>query len=145
MKRILAIFLAVLALVSVFAIGANAAQPELGVVIDGNATLARVPGCIMRRADRYDAIAADAGPDVQDEIFLIINPIETTTITSQLQLNRYLNAQNNAVAQVLRANGYLGGLAGLWSWFLGNLWWLWAPALIAIPVISMFGAYLAVR
>ena len=144
-KRLLAIFLVTLALLSVFAVGASAAQPERGIIIEGNATIARVPACIMRRQARYDSIAAQASPAVQDEIFAIINPSTTTTITSQLQLNRYLNTQNNQVAQVLRTNGYQNWFSSLWSWFLGNLWWVWAPLLIAIPVFSAIGAFYTVR
>lgn len=141
-KRILAVLLAVLALAGMFAIGASATQPELGVVIapDSSASMARVPSCITRRAARYDAIAADADPDVQDAIFDIINPANTTTITSQFQLNRYLNAQNQAVARVLRAEGYLNWFAALWSWIQGNFWWLWAP-IVAIPLLSAVGAF----
>ncbi|MCL2532229.1 MAG: hypothetical protein FWE40_08770 [Oscillospiraceae bacterium] len=145
-KRIFAILLAMLALLSLFAVTvsaetANDAEPGLGgLVLEGNANMARVPNGIINRAARYDALAATASEEVQDEIFDIINPSETTTVTSQWELNRYLNAQNQAVANVLRANGYLGWFNAVGSWILGNFWWLWVP-ILAIPLLSAVGAF----
>jgi len=149
-KRILAIFLAMLVLAGLFAVSVSAddtandtTPPQVGgIVIEGNARMDRVPGSITSRAARYDAIAADASEEVQEEIFAIINPDEATVVESQWQLNRYLNAQNQAVARVLRANGYLGWFQALGSWILGNFWWWWVPVL-GIPLLSAVGAFFA--
>lgn len=148
-KRILAIFLAMLALLSMFAVTVSAIEtedetlPQLGgiVIADGsNASMARVPNGIMNRAARYDAIAATASDEVRCAIFDIINPSETTVVESQWELNRHLSAQNQEVANVLRANGYLGWFDALGSWILGNFWWLWMP-ILAIPLLSAVGAF----
>ncbi|MCL2445932.1 MAG: hypothetical protein FWD06_04100 [Oscillospiraceae bacterium] len=149
-KRILAIFLAIFMLASVFAVAVSATETDHntgtgGIVFapDTNASMARVPNSIMNRAARYDAIATSStNAEVRDTIFAIVNPSETTTIASQWQLNRHLNAQNQAVANVLRANNELSWFNALGSWILGNFWWLWVP-IIGLPLLSAVGAFFA--
>jgi len=164
-KKLLAVFLSALMLLGVFAVGAtassDAAEPpvftaEEAATIVANWTCLedfiaefapqgwlwsadpdRVPSSITNRTNRY---MERVTPALAGEAFLIVivGAINASQASTQLSANRALNTMNNELSSLLRGAGEMNILQGAWSWFRGQIWWIWLPVLVAVAGVGVW-------
>ena len=146
-KKLLAMLLAAMMLLGVFAVGVTATNDspvmnEGPQAVFGDPALDRVPNGINNRYNRYRDIARNIGGTRGAAIRLELTTVagrflpDVARAETQLQLNQVLNQRNNAMANVLRSHGELNVFSAFFSWVGGNFWWLWAPMLAAVVAVG---------
>ena len=115
MRKVLAIFLAIMLTLGLFAVAASATGP----------TVDRLPTAITNRIARYEAMITTAGFALEWHSATAYRQWVSARAqtTTQFQFNRAANAYANRLAEILRDAGELSWSAALFSWLRGQLWW----------------------
>jgi hypothetical protein len=141
-KKLLAILLAMLTLVSVFGVTASAAYEPVAEAAEGPqgavivAPFNAPSRSIVRRIERYVRIAEDSGnpmlfAEVEQLVWnlngVLFDVMVSTGRTNRLGANLLASTSAIFIARTLRQAGELSIGAYLWSMILGHMWWLWVP------------------
>jgi len=153
MKRLLAMFLVLLTLGTMFGISASATYDEPAIPFAADAPQAanellfilRMPRGMLTRAFRYENIMSGLSWHVQDAIWDATDRYfdRAYMSTSQLDFNISFNRALNAQARELRNRGHLNFFTSFFSWLQGQLWWLWAPVLAVVAIVFLWEPIIA--
>ena len=116
----------------------NAPQYWLGTP-DGD----RVPRSVTNRIEHYMDLTLAAPFFTQQ---LIVNAIDSWLFSmifinppsTQLANNIRHNSLANTMSRILFNHGQINFFSALWSWFTGQFWWIWLPALATVGVGAWF-------
>jgi hypothetical protein len=164
-KKLLAMLLATLMLLGVFAVGATATDAEPPVFTEeevamffanGGSLMDLVydfapqgwlwsPGesfarSIENRLIRYDRILMTASSEAQVAALMAMFQWLMTTREpiTQLGLNVAGNNLANAFSGVLRQHREMNIFQALWSWFIGQFWWIWLPIVVGVAGVGVW-------